>query len=111
MKDECTRGKYAAKTQQKKQKRCQIAAGKEEYMMYEDDVEKIDGWFQEDRTFSYHHTEEEDGEDIYFVSAMDFEEFAEFLAQNLTDFMYIPGKIGNDGVWFSTSDLEKARFY
>ena len=80
--------------------------------MYDDDIKKVRGWCKDkERTFSYSHTEEEDGEDVIFVSASDFEDFADFLRENVSDLICIPGQIGNDGVWFSTADLEKARFY
>lgn len=45
-----------------------------------------------------------------FVSAGDFEDFADFLRENVLDLICIHGKIGNDGVWFSTAELEKAVF-
>lgn len=80
--------------------------------MYDDDINAIKEWLNSDEhTFSYCHTEEEDGEDVMFVSMYDFEEFADFLRETVMDLICIPGKIGNDGVWFSTYDLEKATFY
>ena len=80
--------------------------------MYDDDIKAIREWLRDDeRPFSYCHTEEDDGEDVMFVSANDFEDFADFLRENVWDLICIPGKIGNDGVWFSTADLEKAKFY
>lgn len=87
-----------------------VAEGRDE--MYDDDIKAIREWLRDDkRTFSYCHTEEDDGEDVMFVSADDFEDFADFLRENVLDLICIPGKIGNDGVWFSTVDLEKAKFY
>ena len=80
--------------------------------MYDDDIRAIQDWCRgEEHTFSYCHTEEDDGEDVIFVSADDYEEFADWLRENVMDLICIPGKIGNDGVWFSSADLEKARFY
>ena len=80
--------------------------------MYDDDIKKVRDWCKDkERTFSYSHTEEEDGEDVIFVSASDFEDFADFLRENVLDLICFPGQIANDGVWFSTADLEKARFY
>lgn len=80
--------------------------------MYDDDIKAVREWFDsEDRVFSYCHTEAEDGEDVMFVAASDFEDFADFLRENILDLICIPGKIGNDGVWFSSEDLEKAKFY
>lgn len=80
--------------------------------MYDDDVKAIKEWCNDnEHTFSYFHTEEDDGEDVIFVSMYDFEEFADWLRENVMGLLHIPGKIGNDGVWFSSADLEKARFY
>lgn len=80
--------------------------------MYEEDIEAVREWIMsDDRPYCYSHKEEDDGEDIMFVSASDFEDFADFLRENVPDLICILGKIGNDGVWFSTSDLEKAKFY
>jgi hypothetical protein len=79
--------------------------------MHDDEVKKVQDWCKdEEHTFSYCHTEEDDGEDVIFVSNHDFEEFADWLMENVADLIYIPGNIGNDGVWFSESDLKKARF-
>ena len=80
--------------------------------MYDDDIKAIQDWCKdEERIFSYCHTEEDDGEDVIFVSASDFEEFADWLRESVLDLVCIQGKIGNDGVWFSSADLERAKFY
>ena len=80
--------------------------------MYEDDIKAVQEWCKdEEHTFSYCHTEEDDGEDVIFVSMYDFEEFADWLRVNVLDLICIPGKIGVDGVWFSSADLERANFY
>lgn len=80
--------------------------------MYDDEIEALRDWLNsEEHVFSYSHTEEEDGEDVLFVSVYDYEEFCNWLTENATDLIYIPGKIGNDGVWFSSVELSKARFY
>lgn len=78
--------------------------------MHDDDIKAIQDWCR-NKKLSYCHTEEDDGEDVIFVSMYDFEEFADWLRENVLDLIYIPGKIGNDGVWFSSADLEKSRFY
>lgn len=80
--------------------------------MYDDDIKAIREWLKSDeRPYCYCHTEEDDGEDVMFVASGDFEDFADFLRENVLDLICIPGKIGNDGVWFSTTNLEKAKFY
>lgn len=80
--------------------------------MYDDDIKAIRDWCNsEEHLFSYSHTEEDDGEDVIFVASDDYQEFAEWLRENVLDLICIPGKIGNGGVWFSSADLEKAKFY
>lgn len=80
--------------------------------MYDDDIKAIREWCNsEEHYWSYSHTEEDDDEDVIFVSMYEFEEFADWLRKNVMDLISIPGHIGNDGVWFSSSDLEKAKFY
>jgi hypothetical protein len=45
--------------------------------MYEEDIKAVREWLaSDDRPFCYTHTEEDDGEDLMFVSAGDFEDFA-----------------------------------
>lgn len=81
--------------------------------MSEDKIKLVDQWFKdnaEEYYDLYHHTEEEDGEDVYFVPSGAMEAFCDFLAENMTDLICIRGKIGNDGVWFSSADLEKAKY-
>ena len=80
--------------------------------MYDEDIKTLREWCNsDDHTFSYSHTEEEDGEDVIFISRYDFDDFANWLSENVVDLICINGKIGNDGVWFSTADLERAEFY
>lgn len=80
--------------------------------MYEDDIKAVMEWCNaEEHTFSYAHTDEDDGEDVIFVATNDYVEFADWLRENILDLICIRGKIGNDGVWFSKDDLEKAKFF
>lgn len=80
--------------------------------MYDEDIKAMREWLNSDeRPFSYSHTEEDDGEDVMFVYSGDFNEFADYLRENVTDLICISGNIGNDGVWFSSEQAENARFY
>ena len=80
--------------------------------MYEEDIEVLDAWFASHTNYgTYHHTQEEDGEDAYVVSASDMELFCYYLSENTIDLIGIPCMVGNDGIWFTSEDLEKARFY
>jgi len=80
--------------------------------MYDDDIKMLDEWFAEYTDYgTYHHTKEEDGEDVYAVSASDIELFCYYLKENGADLIGIPCMIGNDGIWFTSEDLKKAKFY
>ena len=78
-------------------------------MMYEDDIKKIDEWF--DKHTEYYGTYHEDKE--YSVSEYDLESFGNFLRENFPDLCYIRcyfGK-GDSAIWFFRKDLEDAKFY
>ena len=80
--------------------------------MGDDEIKALREWCNDDyHTYSYSHTEEDDGEDVIYVSNYDFEDFCDWLRNNVTDLICIYGKIGNDGVWFSTEELKQAKFY
>lgn len=80
--------------------------------MYEDDIEALDDWFRcHEHHGTYHHTKEQDGEDIYAVSASDMELFCYYLRENVADLIGIPCMVGDFGIWFSSADLVKAQFY
>ena len=80
--------------------------------MYEDDIKALDEWFANHTHYgTYHHTEEEDGEDIYAVSVSDMELFCDYLRENVTDFVGIPCMTEEYGIWFTSKDLEKVEVY
>jgi hypothetical protein len=80
--------------------------------MCDEDIKAIREWLDsEDHVFSYVHTMEEDGEDVWFVDSGDLEDFLGFLRVSAIDLICIPGKIGTDGVWFSLDDLRNTKFY
>lgn len=82
--------------------------------MYKDDIQKVNRWFrkkEKDSFGTYHHTMRKDGEDVYAVGTTDLDEFCDFLRENILDLIGFDCKVGNDGIWFSSGDLEKARFY
>lgn len=83
-------------------------------MMYEDDIKKLNKWFrkkEKDSLGTYHHTKRKDGEDVYAVDTSDVEEFCDFLRENILDMIGFNCMVGNDGIWFSSDDLKRARFY
>ena len=77
--------------------------------MYEDDIKKVDGWF--DRHTRFYGTSHEDNE--YTIAEGDLESFADFLREEFPDLCYIRCFFGKDdsAIWFFREDLEKARFY
>ena len=77
--------------------------------MYEDDVKRIDEWFVEYEDYgTYHHTREHDGEDIYCVNESDVKSFCYFITA-FSDIIGIPCRVGADGIWFTSKDLEEVR--
>lgn len=76
--------------------------------MYEDDVKKVDGWFDEHTEIyrTYH-----EGDD-YSINHCDIEDFTKFLRREFPDLIGIRCYIGTgDGhIWFFREDLEKASF-
>lgn len=80
--------------------------------MYEDQIKEVNTWFAENEEYeTYRHTTKEDGEDVYAVGQYKVDEFIDFLRENVTDLIGINVKIGGGGIWFSSEDLERARFY
>ncbi len=82
--------------------------------MYNDQIKELNKWFrkmEKESYGTYHHTLKKDGEDIYAVESSDIEQFTDYLRENVPDLIGIPCRVGNDGIWFSSEDLEKASFY
>ena len=80
-------------------------------MMYPDDIDKIDKWFDnhKENYGTYHNFD--DGE--YSICAYDLEMFSDFLREEFPDLIGIRcyfGK-GDSAIWFFKADLEEARFY
>lgn len=85
--------------------------------MCEDEIEAVNEWFDEmkkdqDEYFqtTYHHTDEEDGEDLYVIADVDIELFTRFLNDMNPDMVCFPCKIGSDGIWFTLDDLKDATY-
>ena len=93
---------------------CGNGAVPERRKMYSEDIKALNKWFkkkEKDSYGTYHHTERKDGEDIYVVNSLDFEDFTDYLRENVVDLIGIPCMVGNDGIWFTSKDLDKSRFY
>lgn len=77
--------------------------------MYEESIEELNKWFDsEDNNHSFYTSRNSDGE--YTVEQSDIDEFCDYLRENETDLIYIPCKVGTDGIWFNREDLENAKY-
>lgn len=79
--------------------------------MSDEDIVVINDWFKkhDERVYeTYHHTKEEDGEDVYVVAYYDMESFTDMLRDNFPDLIGFPCIVGTYGIWFSSDDLAKA---
>ena len=84
--------------------------------MFEDEIKEIDKWFQEKEKEqgyyqrTYHHTIEDDGEDLYKVDSRDVQEFTDYLNELDSDLIGFSCMVGNDGIWFTSEELFDARY-
>ena len=80
--------------------------------MYKDDIKELNKWIKQHKSYgTYHHTKQTHGEELYSISLYDVSDFSDFLRETFPDLIGIPCMIGNDGIWFTKDDVEKARFY
>lgn len=81
-------------------------------MWDEDDQKKLDEWFEtnEHSIFTYHHTEQRDGEDAYAVGIGGLDEFFGLMGTLSPELLSIPVRIDKEGIWFTTDDLENAAY-
>ena len=78
-------------------------------------IRSIDEWFESRKSdeyydMTYHHTEKEDGEDVYAISCTDLRDFTDFLADEFPDMMGLTCRMSHYGVWFTSKDLENAEW-
>ena len=78
-------------------------------MMYEDDIQKVNEWF--DRHTEFYGTSRSERE--YNIFQEDLEDFTDFLRDEFPDLCYIRCYLGagDSTVWFFKEDLENAQFY
>lgn len=80
--------------------------------MYKDQIKELNKWFRKHNNYgTYHHTKQVHGEDVYCVSQYDIDEFNDYLRENEPDLIGIPCMVGGGGIWFTSEDLENARYY
>ena len=81
-------------------------------MMYKDQIKELNKWFRKHKDYgTYHHTKQVHGEDVYCVSQYDIDKFNDYLRENEPDLIGIPCMVGGGGIWFTSEDLENARYY
>lgn len=74
--------------------------------MYEEDIEELHGWIEDDdRSYDTGF----DGE-VYCISSYDVDDFCDFLREQNPDLIGIPCMVGTSGIWFKREDLDKARY-
>lgn len=74
--------------------------------MYDEDIKKLDEWFDEKNDMLTYRTE--DGQ--YIVDAHDMSEFCDFLREHHPDLIGIPCLVNNEGVFFTRDNLEDAEY-
>ena len=86
-----------------------VLGDKEQTMMYEEDIQKVDGWF--DRHTENYGTSRSETE--YSIDSYDLEDFSRFLGDEFPGLCYIRCYFGtgDSTIWFFREDLEKAVFY
>lgn len=77
--------------------------------MYEEDIMKLNGWFDDAVNYSFYTSRNSDDE--YTVEKSDVEKFCDFLRENVSDLVGFTCMIGEDGIWFTRDSLDKAEFY
>ena len=75
-------------------------------MMYKEEIEKINAWFDKEDEDRGMHTYRSDTE--YSVGADDMAEFTKFFRENFSDYVGIKCMVGDNGIWFWESSLERA---
>ena len=80
--------------------------------MYDEDRKALHKWFKERKSYGTYHNYSPNKEyDEYVIEQSDVEDFCDFLRENIMDLVGIPCMVGNGGIWFRRTDLDKAKFY
>ena len=72
--------------------------------MYDEHIQMINDWFKQHDDYGTYHVDDE-----YAVRIGDMREFRDLIAE-IPD-LYIPCDFGTEGIFFTTDDLNKARYY
>lgn len=73
--------------------------------MYDEHIQMINDWFDKHENYGTYHTDDE-----YAVRIGDMSEFRDLIAE-ITDLIFIPCDFGTEGIFFTTEDLKKAKYY
>ena len=73
--------------------------------MYDEHIQMINDWFKQHDDYGTYHVDDE-----YAVRIGDMREFRDLIAE-IQDLIYIPCDFGTEGIFFTTEDLNKARYY
>ena len=73
--------------------------------MYDEHIQMINDWFKQHDDYGTYHVDDE-----YAVRIGDMREFRDLIAE-IPDLICIPCNFGTEGIFFTTEDLNKARYY
>jgi hypothetical protein len=73
--------------------------------MYDEHIQMINDWFEKHEDYGTYHVDDE-----YAVRIGDMREFRDLIAE-IPDLIYIPCDLGTEGIFFTSEDLQKARYY
>ena len=73
--------------------------------MYDEHIQMINDWFEKHEDYGTYHVNDE-----YAVQFCDMWKFRDLIAE-IPDLIYIPCDFKTEGIFFTTDDLDKARYY
>lgn len=73
--------------------------------MYDEHIQMINDWFDQHEDYGTYHVDDE-----YAVRIGDMYEFRDLIAK-ITDLIFLPCKFSTEGLFFTTEDLNNARYY
>ena len=80
--------------------------------MGDEDRKALHEWFKEHKGNGAYHNYSPNKEcDEYVINRSDVDDFCDFLRKNVADLIGIPCMVGSSGIWFSRTDLDRARYY
>lgn len=74
-------------------------------IMYDEHIQMINNWFDKHHDYGTYHVNDE-----YLLQIDDMRAFHDLIAE-IPDLIYIPCDIRKEGIFFTSEDLQKARYY